>query len=490
MKKNTATSPSPIKYEFVNVNKIITKKEIKGQIPADHKIPQIGEDKALLLIAVCPSYSLDFKELKVVTKPAPVSGHNLYSFNKLPSNAKVTLMIGIYEMLPPFAFMEGVSRIPPEKLLTLSQVKKNVEHQALKMENEYLEQEQSNIKIISERQRISGSERTDPPTYLLTSKIRGSQDFNTLNMQIRELYKGDETFAKAVDKCAGSARSRLYKGYDELSKFQTLYCKVSEDASAKNAYKIDEFIHKLNVEHLLDEMALIMVAAKHHPFDYFVHHVVSRGGNRDVVNMDNLINLTKKRCLGNEFAHKLLWLPVRFVEGKQKQNSPSAPETIIPRSDKVIPLAVKRSGSGDSDTSEESDEGDALKPCVHTKNEDAKSPSFELLKQVVNKGMLTSEKFIALVAISDLPQKERAILVNLFNINMKKKCPPVDHFLQIKKPNDFKKNTLSTSSPSSFFSSIPPKTIREKMLHLDKISKSYPSTKSRELSPMDRRKSF
>ena len=77
----------------------------------------------------------------------------------------------------------------------------------------------------------------------------------------------------------GTACQRIFKDFYAAQKGKKFYCLV-KDEKTDEVYDLPKFMNRLMVEHLLDEMALVIVAGQKYNIDYFVHYIFQQGKKR------------------------------------------------------------------------------------------------------------------------------------------------------------------------------------------------------------------
>lgn len=397
MSKKPFSEDIQIKYELINVNKTIYEKEQKGELSETHSVLQIGRDEVSLLIEVCPSYTFDFIESALIEEKPPISGKYLASLKPLSVGNHITFLVKIYELLTPLTFLHGISEKKPEKFLTFEQTRKEVEGKAREFEAQFMKQEMSNINSIFINLQNEKNKHDALPHFLLASQVRETSDFIRMREKIRKFYYNidvtqkeipdQKKYAKAVNAWVGNAIQRIYKSFYQAVKGKLFYCMV-RDEKTQNPYSLNEFKIKLMTEHLLDEMALAMVVGQVHNIDYFLHYISSKGKSRETIAMDNLLTLTKRFCLSEDYANKLLCQPLQFVERPQtikeaKSITPSAPPVISEIRSNLSPIPMTHSGSGDSsDGSSSSGENKSLLSSSSPKTVYTQSDTVTLAKSI------------------------------------------------------------------------------------------------------------
>ncbi len=361
MSKKQSLGNIHIDYELVNLNKVVYAQEEKDQLLKKGPIPKIGKNEASLLVAICPSYTFDFTNLSLVDQVPPISGKNLVTLKTLAQQNQVILFVGIFELLTPLAFLRGISETADQQKITLEHAKKEVEVKAQEFETKFMTQEKESISLIFSD--FSNKEKKSEvvPPYLLTSHVRQNPQFKAVQEQITKFYYEDQPerthdqvkYRKAIDVCVGMATQRIFKNFYAAQKAKKFYCNVKDEKSDK-VYDLPTFLRKLMIEHLLDEMALIIVAGQEYNIDYFVHYISQLGKSKENTEMDRLLAMTRQLFLPEQFSNKLLWQPIRFVERNQKVEEvkftkPSTSLMMIPgKKTDLSPLPTGHSGSSGS----------------------------------------------------------------------------------------------------------------------------------------------
>ena len=323
--KNLFLENDKVNFELVDVNKMILK-ESNDPSSIMYSIAKIG-DNASLLVAICPSYSFNFKELSLVDLIPPISGNNLGTLKKLANKNRLNLFVGIFELLTPLTFLAGISETKPEKTSTFPEARKLIEPKALEFETKFMQQEKDRIQYIFSEV-AAGENKSDAlPQYLLTSEVRKESEFKEIQEKIKKFYYNVEVnsdraadqanYSKAVDNCVGTACQRIFKDFYAAQKGKKFYCLV-KDEKTDEVYDLPKFMNRLMVEHLLDEMALVIVAGQKYNIDYFVHYISQQGKKPDNLKMERLLTMTKQCFLSADYANKLFWQPIRFVVPKVK----------------------------------------------------------------------------------------------------------------------------------------------------------------------------
>jgi hypothetical protein len=421
MSKFKPFEDNQMNYELVNLNKVIYTKEEKGSSSKMHPVRQIGKNEASLLVAICPSYSFDFTQLSLVDQIPPISGKNLITLKKLAMQNHVILYVGIYELLTPLAFLRGISFTQIKQKLTFKQAKEDVEAKALEFETKFIDQESKSMGYIFSELLKNEMKPSVSKYFLLTSMVRKTPSFKKIQQEITKFYydidvpaekKSDQLqYFDSANTCVGAVSQRIFKDFHAAQKGRKFYC-IVKDEKSDELYDLQKFMFRLMVEHLLDEMALVLVAGQEYKIDYFVHYISRQGKSKENTEMERLLQMTKRLFLPEEYANKLFWQPIRFVERPQKakeikSNITSSELPVIPEvKSNLIPVPIKRTGSGSS--SEETD----------SSSEEDKSP---LLSTSPPKTFFTESDTVVLetddynvlydMAISPEPRDDRIILL-------------------------------------------------------------------------------
>lgn len=313
--------------QFVFINADSVREENSG-------LPEYKIEACSMLIAICPNYKLDFTSSppKLQSLPSSISGENLASFSQL-KKTDATFLSGIFEIYAYCAFMEGIKenkREEPIELKSFAAVLEKAKETALKIENQFFQAEEKNIALISCRNDAQTGYST---TALRSSEIRQSPAFTEKQTLVHDFYHKRKTpelekkftpdallqkrkqFIKTMNACLGATLQRKFKEFYNVQKGISPRFQCIVKKSDTEAYSWGEYLNKLMLTYLLDEMVFIILCGKN--IHYLVHYVESTGKSSDLDNMDQLLKLTTEIFLDQP----LVWLRTKFDKAPPEDNS-------------------------------------------------------------------------------------------------------------------------------------------------------------------------